>query len=139
MIGAHTIGQARCIVFRNRLYNFDNTGVADPTLNAAYLAQLQTICPSSGGDETTSPLDATTPNRFDNKYFTNLINAKGLLTSDQELFSSNTSTTSIVQSYSQSSQAFFANFPKSMIAMGNLNPLTRTSGQVRANCHFINN
>ena len=70
MIGAHTIGQARCVVFRNRLYNFDNTGVADPTLNAAYLAQLQTICPSSGDDDTTSPLDATTPIRFDNKYFT---------------------------------------------------------------------
>ena len=139
VLGAHTIGKSRCIFVKKRLYNFNNTGKSDPTINASYLKLLKSVCPPSGGDDIPFFLDVTTPIRFDNQYFTNLIYGKGLLTSDQELFSSDASTSAIVQNYARNYQVFFANFPKSMIAMGNLNPLTGTSGQVRANCHFVNN
>ena len=138
VLGAHTIGKSRCIFFRRRLYNYNNTGKSDPTINPSYLKLLQSVCPSSGGDDIPFFLDVTTPIHFDNRYFTNLIYGKGLLTSDQALFSSDASTSAIVQNYAQNNHKFFANFPKSMIALGNLNPLTRTSGQVRANCHFVN-
>ncbi|KAH7285479.1 hypothetical protein KP509_33G030100 [Ceratopteris richardii] len=137
--GAHTIGQSRCVNFRDRLYNDDGSGQADPTLSATYLVQLQTVCPSSGGDDNLAPLDVTTPTRFDNIYYKNLLNGRGLLTSDQELFSSNqTSTVSVVQNYAASSASFFTNFPTSMIAMGNISPITGSNGEVRINCRVAN-
>ncbi|KAH7285482.1 hypothetical protein KP509_33G030300 [Ceratopteris richardii] len=137
--GAHTIGQSRCVNFRDRLYDYDGSAQPDSTLSAAYLAQLQNVCPSSGGDDNLAPLELTTPTRFDNIYYKNLLNGKGLLTSDQELFSSNqTSTVSVVQNYAASSRSFFTNFPTSMIAMGNISPLTGSNGEVRINCRVIN-
>jgi peroxidase len=102
---------------------------------------LKGICPASGDDDATFFLDSATPVRFDNRYFANLIRGRGLLASDQELFSSPSAvnaTASLVQLYSRSIPSFFASFPRSMIAMGNLNPLTGTSGQVRANCRVVN-
>ncbi|KAI5077491.1 hypothetical protein GOP47_0007315 [Adiantum capillus-veneris] len=136
--GAHTIGQARCVNFRTRLYNEDGTK-KNSTLSIAYLQQLQSNCPSNGSDDNLAPLDLRTATRFDNCYFNNLVSQKGLLDSDQVLFSSNdSSTTPIVQKYAQSGRGFFANFPSSMISMGNISPLTGTSGQIRTKCHAIN-
>lgn len=133
--GAHTIGQARCTNFRERLYNEDESA----TLSASYLLQLQHTCPSNGSDDNLAPLDAQTSTRFDTCYYTNLIRKQGLLISDQELISSNdSSTTQLVQTYSKNSKAFFTSFPTSMISMGNLNPLIGTSGQIRMNCRVIN-
>uniref|UniRef100_A0A7C8Z720 Peroxidase n=1 Tax=Opuntia streptacantha TaxID=393608 RepID=A0A7C8Z720_OPUST len=70
--GAHTIGQARCTSFRTRIYNETN-------INSTLATSLRTNCPSNGGDNNTSPLDATSPTIFDNAYFTNLMSLKGLL------------------------------------------------------------
>jgi peroxidase len=69
------------------------------------------------------------------------LRGRGLLASDQELFSSPyaaNATASLVELYSRSTTAFFASFSRSMIAMGNLNPLVGSSGQVRANCRVVN-
>ncbi|KAI5065373.1 hypothetical protein GOP47_0020068 [Adiantum capillus-veneris] len=137
--GAHTIGQARCVNFKDRLYDEDVNNEADPTLDTKYLSQLQSLCPSEGGDDNLSSLDVQTPTRFDVCYYSNLLKNKGLLTSDQELASDNSSTTfSYVQSYTQTPSSFLANFSISMIAMGNIGPLIGTLGQIRTNCHVIN-
>ncbi|OAY71941.1 Cationic peroxidase 1, partial [Ananas comosus] len=77
--GAHTIGQARCVSFRDRIYNDTNI---DPTC----VTVLKAKCPQSGGDDNLAPLDAVTPTIFDNFYYKNLLNKKGLLHSDQQLF-----------------------------------------------------
>ncbi|XP_076882792.1 cationic peroxidase 1-like [Bidens hawaiensis] len=50
--GAHTIGQARCTTFRNRIYNENN-------INASFATSVRRNCPSSGGDNNLSPLDST--------------------------------------------------------------------------------
>ncbi|KAH7285481.1 hypothetical protein KP509_33G030200 [Ceratopteris richardii] len=137
--GAHTIGQARCVTFRDRLYNEDGSGEADPTLSTTYLQQLQSICPSSGSDDNLAPLDVQTATKFDNAYYVNLLNEQGLLTSDQELFSSNSSSiVPIVKKLAQSSSSFFSAFPTSMTSMGSINVLTGTNGEVRLNCRTIN-
>lgn len=137
--GGHTIGRARCTVFVNRLYNFSGTGSPDPTLNSSYLSTLQSTCPQNGNGNTLTSLDPVTPNTFDNNYFVNLQNHMGLFQSDQELLStSGASTISTVNDYTSSQANFFSNFSQSMINMGNISPLTGTSGQIRLNCGKVN-
>ncbi|CAI9782742.1 unnamed protein product [Fraxinus pennsylvanica] len=137
--GAHTFGRAQCRLFSNRLYNFSGTGNPDPTLNTTYLATLRQICPQNGSGFTVTNLDPTTLDTFDNNYFSNLQNNQGLLQSDQELLStSGAPTISIVNLFSSNQSAFFASFVQSMINMGNISPLTGTSGEIRSNCRQVN-
>ncbi|KAF8403466.1 hypothetical protein HHK36_011570 [Tetracentron sinense] len=128
--GSHTIGQARCKMFRDRIYNEAN-------ISSPFATSLQSNCPSSGGDDNLSPLDATSPLVFDNAYYKNLLNNKGLLHSDQQLFNGG-STDSQVTAYSTNFAAFLADFTSAMVKMSNLSPLTGTSGQIRTNCRSTN-
>jgi len=128
--GAHTIGQARCTTFRNRIYN-------DSNINASFATSVKANCPSTGGDDTLSPLDVLTPTTFDNKYYSNLKSQKGLFHSDQELFNGG-STDSRVTTYSNNQNTFFTDFAAAMVNMGNISPLTGTSGEIRTNCRKAN-
>ncbi|OMP03401.1 Plant peroxidase [Corchorus olitorius] len=84
-------------------------------------------------------LDPTTPDGFDNNYFSNLLIHKGLLQSDQELFSTEgADTIEIVNRFSANQTAFFESFVESMIRMGNLSVLTGTDGEIRSNCRVVN-
>ncbi|KHG17888.1 Peroxidase 15 [Gossypium arboreum] len=137
--GAHTFGRAQCRLFSSRLYNFSGTGNPDPTLNSSYLTTLQQICPQSGSGFNVANLDPTTPDSFDNNYFVNLQNNRGLLQSDQELFStSGAPTISIVNTFSSNQTAFFQSFAQSMINMGNISPLTGSNGEIRSDCKKVN-
>ncbi|BAT87669.1 peroxidase A2-like [Vigna umbellata] len=137
--GGHTFGRAHCSTFNNRLYNFNNTGNPDPTLNTTYLATLRLICPQNDTGNNLTNLDLTTPDQFDNKYYSNLQHLNGLLQSDQELFSTpGADTIPIVNSFSSNQNAFFANFVASMIKMGNIGVLTGTDGEIRTQCNFVN-
>ncbi|TMW87864.1 hypothetical protein EJD97_019379 [Solanum chilense] len=128
--GSHTIGQARCTTFRDRLYN-------ETDINASFATSVKSNCPQSGSDNDISPLDTTSPTTFDNIYYKNLRIQKGLLHSDQQL-SSGGSTDSIVNTYSSNSATFFTDFSNAMVKMGNLSPLTGSNGQIRKNCRKIN-
>ncbi|KAK7392781.1 hypothetical protein VNO78_21229 [Psophocarpus tetragonolobus] len=137
--GAHTFGRSQCQFFSQRLFNFSGTGSPDPTLNSTYLATLQQNCPQNGNGSTLNDLDPTTPNTFDNSYFSNLLINMGLLQTDQELFSTNgSSTISIVNNFANNQTAFFEAFAQSMINMGNISPLTGTQGEIRTDCKKVN-
>ncbi|RDX62486.1 Cationic peroxidase 1, partial [Mucuna pruriens] len=123
--GSHTIGQAQCTSFRARIYN-------DSNIDSSFATSLKGKCPSTGGDTNLAPLDTTSPTTFDNAYFKNLKSQKGLLHSDQELFNGG-STDSQVTSYSTDPASFRTDFANAMIKMGNLSPLTGSSGQIRTN------
>ncbi|GLJ14570.1 hypothetical protein SUGI_0235840 [Cryptomeria japonica] len=62
---------------------------------------------------------------------------KGLLHSDQELFNGG-SADALVTTYSTNPTTFFSDFAAAMVNMGNISPLTGTSGEVRTNCRKIN-
>ncbi|KAI3679717.1 hypothetical protein L2E82_51050 [Cichorium intybus] len=128
--GSHTIGQARCTVFRARLYNENN-------INSSFATSLRSNCPSSGGDNNLSPLDVASPTSFDNAYFNNLLNQNGVLHSDQQLFNGG-STDAQVRTYGSNSATFLTDFANGMVKMSNLNPLTGSSGEVRTNCRRTN-
>uniref|UniRef100_A0A2N9HKA8 Peroxidase n=1 Tax=Fagus sylvatica TaxID=28930 RepID=A0A2N9HKA8_FAGSY len=131
--GSHTIGQARCTSFRNRIYNETN-------IDSSFATSLKLKCPSTSGepgDNNLAPLDVTSQTFFDNAYFKNLLSKKGLMHSDQQLYDGG-STDSIVNAYSSNLESFLTDFANAMVKMGELSPLTGTSGQIRKNCNNIN-
>ncbi|KAK4408223.1 Peroxidase N [Sesamum angolense] len=120
-----TIGLSRCAFFSNRLSNFSGTGGPDSTLNSSLIPDLQAACPASGDGNNTVALDVNSRDLFDNHYFVNLVNGRGILLSDQSLFSSDlavSTTKNIAQLYSNNSAVFFGDFVNSMIKMGVLVP-----------------
>ncbi|PON83913.1 Peroxidase [Trema orientale] len=139
--GAHTIGSARCATFSNRLFDFNQTGSPDNTLESTMLSDLQSLCPSNGDGNKTTALDRNSTDLFDNHYFKNLVAGKGLLSSDQILFSGEAAantTKSLVESYSKDQNLFLDDFVNSMIKMGNISPLTGSAGEIRNNCRAVN-
>ncbi|QHO27758.1 hypothetical protein HN51_024704 [Arachis hypogaea] len=131
--GAHTIGKARCTVYRTRIYN-------DTNIDRTFANARKKNCPIITGtpkDNNVAPFDFKTPNHFDNSYYKNLLNKKGLLHSDQELFNGG-STDSLVRTYTNNQKAFFADFATAMIKMGNIKPLTGSQGIIRRNCRRAN-
>ncbi|KAG4967963.1 hypothetical protein JHK87_033614 [Glycine soja] len=112
--------------------SFSNKG-----FNTKEMVALSVKLSKHYGDINLSPLGVTTSVLFDTAYFKNLINKKGLLHSDQQLFSGG-STDSRVTAYSNDPSAFYADFASAMVKMGNLSSLTRKSGQIRSNCHKVN-
>ncbi|KAL9672464.1 hypothetical protein QQ045_028715 [Rhodiola kirilowii] len=103
---------------------------------SSYLESLRKSCPRDGLASNKVNLDPVTPNQFDNAYYRNLENHHGLLGSDQVLFSTNGS--DMVNQFGNSQSQFFTSFARAIIKMGNISPLTGTSGQVRLNCRRVN-
>ncbi|CAN6178174.1 unnamed protein product [Urochloa humidicola] len=149
--GAHTIGRARCAMFSNRLSNFSEAGSTDPTLDAGMAASLRSLCDGGDGNQTAS-LDGSTlddyflgdycgDNCFDNGYYQNLLAHKGLLSSDQGLFSSAegvaSGTKDLVLAYSDDMDKFINDFSWSLFKMGNI-ALTGSDGEIRKNCRVVN-
>nr|BAA94962.1 peroxidase [Asparagus officinalis] len=138
LLGSHTIGDARCTSFRQRLYNQSGNGLPDATLDKTYAAQLRQRCPQSGGDQNLFALDFNTQFKFDNFYYKNLVASEGLLSSDEILFTQSSTTMALVKKYAEDNGAFFEQFAKSMVKMGNVDPLTGKRGEIRKICRRIN-
>ena len=84
-------------------------------------------------------MDLTTPDTFDNSYFSNLQNNEGILISDQTLYNtSGALSVSIVENFAANQDQFFTQFALSTIKMGNLKPLTGDQGEIRTDCKFVN-
>ncbi|KAL8093805.1 peroxidase P7-like [Apium graveolens] len=131
--GAHTIGQARCTNFRDRIYTETNN------LDSIFAQLRASNCPGNtgSGDNNLAPLDLQSPTTFDNNYFNNLVNRRGLLHSDQQLYNGGP-TDSIVRTYYDNPSSFASDFVEAMIKMGDIRPLTGYSGEIRRNCRRIN-
>ncbi|CAN0901694.1 Peroxidase 52 [Linum grandiflorum] len=94
-------------------------------------------CPAEGGDRYLAPLDTVTPKSFDNNYFKTLMRKKGLLESDQVLYSGG-STDGIVEEYSKDAQKFSSDFAAAMVKMGDIGVITGNNGQIRKVCRKTN-
>ncbi|KAF8754887.1 hypothetical protein HU200_011426 [Digitaria exilis] len=95
-------------------------------INATFASLRQQTCPQSGGDATLAPIDAQTPEAFDNAYYQNLMSRQGLFHSDQELFNGG-SQDALVKKYSGNAGMFAADFARRC-------SLTGAQGEVRLNC-----
>ncbi|KAL6181096.1 hypothetical protein ACLB2K_047752 [Fragaria x ananassa] len=142
LVGGHTIGTSACQFFRYRLYNFTTTGNgADPTIDASFLPQLRALCPQGGDATKRVDLDTGSGTQFDAAFFKNLQNGRGILESDQKLWT-DASTKSFVQRYSgvRGLQAlnFNVEFGRSMVKMSNIGVKTAKNGEIRRICSAIN-
>lgn len=125
--GGHTIGIGHCTSFTERLYPNQ-----DSTMDQTFAKNLKQICPTVNSTGTTV-LDIRSPDVFDNKYYVDLMNRQGLFTSDQDLYTDKT-TRPIVTSFAVNQTLFFERFAFSMAKMSQMNVLTGTQGEIRANC-----
>ncbi|KAL4556357.1 hypothetical protein LXL04_039006 [Taraxacum kok-saghyz] len=121
-----TLGTAACVLFSYRLYNYNNTNGPDPSINAAFLPTLRNLCPNGGDGSTRVNLDTGSPNTFDNSYFANLRNGRGVLESDQLLWG-NPTTRTLAERFlglrGLIGLTFNVEFARAMVKMGNLQPL----------------
>ncbi|KAL4318739.1 hypothetical protein GQ457_18G023520 [Hibiscus cannabinus] len=131
--GSHTIGQAQCVTFRDRIYSNGSD------IDVGFASTRRRNCPatSPNGNRNLAPLDLVTPNSFDNNYFRNLLQRRGLLQSDQVLFSGG-STDSIVNEYNRNPSTFSSDFASAMVKMGDIEPLTGSAGIIRSICSRVN-
>ncbi|KAL3614671.1 Peroxidase 72 [Castilleja foliolosa] len=137
--GSHTIGKARCASIKQRLYNQTGDSKPDLTLDQSYADQLRAKCSNSGkDDQKVFDLDNSTPTTFDNRYFKNLLDHKGLLNSDQVLVTKNNESLALVKKYADDNACFFEQFAISMIKMGNINVLKGSHGEIRKQCNKVN-
>ncbi|KAE8010377.1 hypothetical protein FH972_006751 [Carpinus fangiana] len=108
LLGAHS----------NRLYSFNATHSQDPSMDPIFARHLKAKCPppsnSGNGRDPAVPLDVLTPNKLDNKYYKDLKNRHGLLTSDQTLLSS-PSTAAIVRNNAKNDAAWAKKFAAAMV------------------------
>jgi peroxidase len=63
---------------------------------------------------------------------------KGLLNSDEVLFTKNKDTMEIVEKFANDQGLFFENYAKSIVKMGNISPLTGSDGEIRKICRRVN-
>ena len=83
-------------------------------------------------------LDDVTPFKMDNQYYKNLLVYRGLLSSDEVLFTDSPATAELVKLYAANQDIFFQHFAQSIVKMGNISPLTGGNGEIRKNCRRIN-
>ncbi|XP_010261100.1 PREDICTED: peroxidase 3-like [Nelumbo nucifera] len=134
--GAHTIGQAHCNAFSNRLYNFTGKGDADPSLDPTYAAVLRTQCKSLSDNTAQVFMDPNSGTSFDSHYYAAVKQHKGLFQSDAALLTNKITSNIVTELLNQN--AFFTEFAQSIQKMGAIGVLTGNSGQIRKICSVVN-
>ncbi|KAK9949097.1 hypothetical protein M0R45_004640 [Rubus argutus] len=129
---AHTVGFSHCSRFANRIGN-----PVDPTLNKTYAVELQQQCPKNVAPDIAINMDPNTPRTFDNMYYKNLQQGKGLFTSDQVLFT-DTRTRPTVNTWATNNAAFQQAFTTAMTKLGRVGVKTGKNGNIRSNCAAFN-
>lgn len=135
--GAHTIGVAHCSRFANRIYNFPSSTHVDPSLNPAYARQLTLECPRNVDPTIAVPMDPQTPLRFDNLYFQDLVQGKGMFSSDEVLFTDSVPRPTVVN-FAANQSRFFNAFVVAMKKLGRVGVKTGNEGEIRRDCSVFN-
>ncbi|XP_017242301.1 peroxidase N1-like [Daucus carota subsp. sativus] len=141
LVGGHTIGTVACQFVSYRLYNFTSSGGPDPTIDSTFLSTLQSLCPQGGDGNKRIALDYGSGDDFDNSFFKNVQNNRGILESDQSLWQDNTTQTYVKRYIGIRGLAGLTlnvEFAKSMIKMTNVGVKTGTDGEIRKVCSKIN-
>ncbi|OIV90002.1 hypothetical protein TanjilG_00348 [Lupinus angustifolius] len=130
--GAHTLGFSHCDRLSSRIYSTP----VDPSLNKQYATQLQQMCPRNVDPRIAINMDPTTSKTFDNVYYKNLQQGKGLFTSDQILFTDQRSRAT-VNSFASNSNVFNQNFITAITKLGRVGVKNASNGKIRTDCSVL--
>lgn len=135
-IGGHTVGVAHCSQFQDRLYNFQNTGKPDPTMDPALVSSLRSSCPRKSKVDNTVNLDQNSLSALivDQSYYRQLLARRGVLQIDQELAVDRLTNTTVTMI--ASSLDFQAKFGEAMVKLGALQ--SGLPGEIRGSCRAVN-
>lgn len=131
--GAHTVGFSHCNEFTDRLYS----SRVDPTLEPNFAQSLMQQCPRNFDPQVAINLDVQTPTVFDNVYYQNLVSGRGLLNSDQVLFTDSDSQSTVVE-FANNPAEFMATFGNAMRKLGRVGVKTGSDGEIRLDCTKFN-
>ncbi|KAM3364102.1 peroxidase 16 [Capsicum galapagoense] len=135
--GAHTLGFSHCDRFANRIYSFTPSSPVDPSLDPEYAKQLMGMCPQNVDPSIAINMDPVTPRTFDNEYYKNLVGGKGLFTSDQVLFTDESSQ-GTVNDFANNGFDFNGAFVTAMRKLGRVGVKTGDKGEIRLDCSRFN-
>lgn len=127
-------------MFRNRFFNYNNTGSPDPTINPSFVPQIQAQCPLNGNAAARVALDTGSEGQFDTSYLNNLRFGRGVLESDQVLWT-NPETRLIVERLLGLQFPFLLfgpEFARSMSKMSLIEVKTGLDGEIRRVCSAVN-
>ncbi|KAJ6317919.1 hypothetical protein OIU76_013463 [Salix suchowensis] len=120
----------------HRLANYKGSGGPDPSLDRLYWRNLTQSCKKSSNFVN---LDATTPKTFDAEYYKNLGKKKGLLSTDQELYSDPRTAPFVSTFADQPPDLFYRQFAVSMVKLANVKvPTPPNESEIRLNCNYVN-
>nr|XP_011468479.1 PREDICTED: peroxidase 29-like [Fragaria vesca subsp. vesca] len=129
---AHTLGITHCRNINERL-----RPASDPTLSLTYSLPLQTICSNALLSDTTFSANDATPVTFDNHYFNDIENGRGLLKIDSEIARDPRTMPFVIQ-YGRDMKLFFDTFSSAFLKHSSLNVLVGEDGEVRRDCKYRN-
>ncbi|KAL8116682.1 cationic peroxidase 2-like [Apium graveolens] len=141
LVGGHTIGTVACQFVSYRLYNYTGAGDVDPSIDSAFVSTLKSLCPQNGDGNKRIALDYGSGDNFDNSFFKNVQNNRGIMESDQSLWQDST-TKNFVRRFigirGLAGLTLNVEFGKAMIKMTNIGVKTGTDGEIRKVCSKIN-
>ncbi|WMV07429.1 hypothetical protein MTR67_000814 [Solanum verrucosum] len=138
LLGGHTVGNTHCSLIQDRIYNFNNTGVHDPTMSQWLFSELKNKCPRvpSNTVDNPIPLDMKSPSFVDNSFFQEIQKGNGVLKIDQQLALDGL-TKKIVGDIVKDPN-FYTKFGEAMVKLGRVEVLTDGQGEVRTSCRVVN-
>ncbi|MFS7991662.1 putative peroxidase [Helianthus anomalus] len=95
------------------------------------------MCPVNVDPRIAINMDPTTPQTFDNAYYKNLEQGKGLFSSDQVLFTDKRSRPT-VNLFASNKNAFNQAFVNAITKLGRVGVLTGNQGEIRRDCTRVN-
>ena len=109
----------------------------DPSLDPKYAAILKQQCPQGSTNPNLVVPMTSSPSITDAGYYVDILAKRGLFTSDQTLLTSLATANQVAQN-ARNPMQWKAKFAAAMVKMGQLDVLTGTAGEIRANCRVIN-
>ena len=147
-VGGHTVGVAHCSFIKNRLYNFNNTGSTDLTMQTELAVFLKLKCPHTSTVENTVDLDQggsslvikgePTSEIVDNSFYKQIVIRRGVLGIDQALALNKLTKDTVNKVAISSNDYFLTKFQQAMVKLGAVEVLTGTQGEIRKSCRAIN-
>lgn len=130
---AHTLGATHC---RNLMERLQPT--SDPTLSPVYSLILQTVCSNPSLSDIAFVQNDAILYLFDNRYFIDIQNGRGLLKIDSEIDRDPRTLPHVVM-FGKDMRRFFDVFTSGFLKLSSSKVMVGEEGEIKKDCRFTNN